>query len=152
MYGQHDVSSVLIQQGGGEVDDDPAARRRGGGCSRTLAGLRQAAAGGGQGVARGGRREDLGAAALPLALLYIGPQGGRWPWEMQSPKGAAARGVECPPRQVVRPPPTPGFPTLGAGGPRGAPQPTRGWFPSHFSPYGPLGQVAPSGGPPRPFR
>ena len=53
-----------------------------------------------------------------LPLLYIGPLGGRRPWRWESPKGAAARGVECPPRQVVRPP-TLGFPTLGAGGPKG---------------------------------
>ena len=86
-----------------------------------------------------GGAKTQGAAALPFALLYIGPQGGRRPWEMQSPKGAAARGVECPPRQVGRAPHL-GFPTLGAGGPKwGAHQPTRGWFPSHFSPRGPPG-------------
>ena len=88
---------------------------------------------------RGRAAPELGCGCPPPTLLYIGPQGGRRPWEMQSPKGAAARGVECPPRQVVRPPHL-GFPTLGAGGgPRGAPQPTKGWFPSHFSPWGPPG-------------
>ena len=49
------------------------------------------------------------------------------------------RGVACPPSQVGRPPPL-GFPTLCAGGgPRGVHQPTRGWFPSHLSPWGPPG-------------
>ena len=40
-----------------------------------------------------------------LPLLYIGPQGGHRPWRWESPKGTVARGVEWPPRQVVRPPP-----------------------------------------------
>ena len=40
-----------------------------------------------------------------LPLLYIGPLGGLRPWRWESPKGAAARGVECPPRQVVHPHP-----------------------------------------------
>ena len=48
---------------------------------------------------------DLGAAALPPALLYIGPQGGRRPWEIQSPKGAAAKGGGVPPKACGAPPP-----------------------------------------------
>ena len=105
----------------------------------------------GRGVA--GEREAprlQGAAALPPPL-YIGP-----PWGCAGPRrwdllgGGAAKGVPCPPRQVEAPPPQ-GFPTLGAGGPKGgAHQRTRGWFPSHFSPWGPPGWVDtrdPSGGP-----
>src|SRR3954462_8795958 len=37
---------------------------------------------------------------------------------MGSPRGATTKGVEYPPRQVEAPPPL-GFPTLGAGGPKG---------------------------------
>ena len=100
------------------------------------AGLRQAQREGG--VLRGrGRRQGLGCAALPPPPLYMGP-GGRRPLEIQSQGGRRPKGGTCPPSQVGRPPPL-GFPTLGAGGgPRGAHQPTRGWFPSHFSPWGPL--------------
>ena len=98
------------------------------------AGLRQAQR---EGVVLQGKREALGAVVrLPsLPPLYIGPMGGRWPWEMQSPGGRRPRG---------------GFPPPQAKG--GAPRPTRGWFPSTFSPRGPPGQVAPPGGPPGPFR
>ena len=102
------------------------------------AGLRQAQREGevsreGEGGARG-----CGAAALPPLHYIQGPWGGAGPWEIQSP-GGAAKGVPCPPRQVEAPPPL-GFPTLGAGGAQGgAHQPTRGWFPSHFSPWGPPG-------------
>ena len=75
----------------------------------------------------------------PSPPLYIGPLGGAGPRRSNLQGGAAAKGVACPPSQVGRPPPL-GFPTLGAGGgPRGAHQPTRGWFPSHFSPRGPPG-------------
>ena len=89
-----------------------------------------------------GEREAPGAVVLLPSLppLYIGTpggglgdqisKGGRWP---------RGKGGGFPPSQVGRPPPL-GFPTLGAGrGPRGAPQPTKGWFPSHFSPWGPPG-------------
>ena len=91
-----------------------------------------------------GEREAPGAVVLLPSLppLYIGPLGGRRPWEIRSPRGGGGQGgmgVAPPPSQVGRPPPL-GFPTLGAGGgPRGAHQPTRGWFPSHFSPWGPPG-------------
>ena len=57
---------------------------------------------------------------------------------MGSPRGAAAKGVEYPPRQVEAPP-TLGFPTLGAWGAQGgAHQPTMGWFPFPFWPNGAL--------------
>ena len=104
-----------------------------------------------------GEREAPGAEVLLPSLppLYIGPrEGGRRPWNPSTwgGGGQGGRGVASPPSQVGRPPPL-GFPTLGAGGgPRGAPQPTKGWFPSHFSPWGPPGQVVPPGGPPGPFR
>ena len=96
--------------------------------------LRQAL--GDEGVSREGEGEarGLGAAALPPPTIYR-PSGGRRPW-IPSTRGAAARGVECPPRQVEAPP-TLGFPILGAGGAQGgAHQPTRGWSPPHFSPRG----------------
>ena len=110
------------------------------------AGLRQAQAGG------RGRRQGLGCGFPPSPPLYR-PPGGRRPWDpIYMGGGRRPRGETCPPSQVGRPPPL-GFPTLGAGGgPRGEPQPTKGWFPSHFSPWGPLGWVAPAGGPPGPFR
>ena len=100
------------------------------------AGLRQASTRG-RGVAGGeGGARGCSVAALPPPTIYR-PSGGRRPW-IPSTRGAA-RGETCPPSQVGRPPPL-GFPTLGAGGgPWGAPQPTRGWFPSHFSPWGPPG-------------
>ena len=49
------------------------------------------------------------------------------------------KGVPCPPRQGGSSPL--GFPTLGAWveAQGGAPQPTKGWFPSTFSPRGPPG-------------
>ena len=50
--------------------------------------------------------------------LYIGPLGGRRPWRWDLPRGRRPRWVECPPRQVEAPP-TLGFLTLGAGGPKG---------------------------------
>ena len=88
----------------------------------------------------GGKREAPGAwvRSPPFPPLYIGALGGAGPLEIQS-QGGVAKGGTCPPSQVGRPPPL-GFPTLGAGGgPWGAHQPTRGWFPSHFSPWGPPG-------------
>ena len=101
------------------------------------AGLRQAQAGG-RGVTGGrGRHQGLAYCCPPSPPLYIGPLGGAALDPIY--RGAAARGETCPPSQVGRPPPL-GFPTLGAGGgPWGAHQPTRGWFPSHFSPWGPPG-------------
>ena len=98
----------------------------------------------GEGGARG-----MGCGCPPSPPLYIGsPRGGRRPWRSNLPRGRRPRGEECSPRHVVRSP-HPRDSTLGAGGgPRGAHQPTMGWFPSHFSPWGPPGWVAPPGGPP----
>ena len=86
----------------------------------------------------GGRRPRLCVAALPPPL-YIGPLG-RGPAKTHLGLGGRRpRGGNFPPKPGGAPPP-PGFPTLGVwGGPWGAPQPTKGWFPSHFSPWGPPG-------------
>ena len=94
------------------------------------AGLRQAQR---EGEVSQGERGAPGAVLLPsLPPLYIGAPGGRRPWGIRSPRGGGGqggRGVASPPSQVGRAPPL-GFPNLGAGGgPRGAHQPTRGWFP-----------------------
>ena len=85
----------------------------------------------------------MGAAALPPPSLYRPPRGGAGPriWDLQG--GAAARGETCPPSQVEAPPSL-GFPTLGAGGPKGAHQPTRGWFPAPLQPTGPSGIGGPT--------
>ena len=102
------------------------------------AGLRQAQREGevlreGEGGARG-----CGAAALPPPTIYRAPGGSAGPGRCNL-QGGGGQGVASPPSQVGRPPSL-GFPTVGAGGgPRGAHQPTRGWFPSHFSPCGPPG-------------
>ena len=86
----------------------------------------------------GGRRPRLLCYCPPSPPLYRPPGRGA-PARTHLDGGAAARGVTYPPSQVGRPP-TLGFPTLGAGGrPMGGAQPTRGWFPSHFSPWGPPG-------------
>ena len=61
------------------------------------AGLRQAPTRG-RGVTRGeGGTRDLGAASLPPPTIYRAP-GGRRPWEMQSPRGPAAKGGWLPPQ------------------------------------------------------
>ena len=93
-----------------------------------------------------GEREAPGAVvllpSLPPPTIYRTPGGGAPALGDQISKGGGGqggRGVASPPSQVGRPPPL-GFPTLGAGGgPRGAPQPTKGSFPSPFSPWGPPG-------------
>ena len=119
------------------------------------AGLRQASARG-RGVAGGeGGARGCHAAALPPPTIHRTPGrgGGAVPGtHLHGGRRPRGKGGGSPPSQVGRPPPL-GFPTLGAGGgPRGAPQPTKGWFPSHFSPWGPPGQVSPPGGPPGPFQ
>ena len=101
------------------------------------AGLRQALR---EGEVLQREREAPGAGVRnpPSPPLYIEALGGAGPLEIQS-QGGRRPGGTCPTSQVGRPPPL-GFPTLGAGGgPWGARQPTRGWFPSHVSPWGPPG-------------
>ena len=96
---------------------------------------------GGRGVT--GRREAPGLRVLLPTLpstIYRGP-GGRRPLQIPSKgRGRRPRGGLAPKAGGGAPTPL-GFPTLGAreaqGG--GAHQPTRGWFPSHFSPWGPPG-------------
>ena len=100
------------------------------------AGLRQAQR---EGEVLWGEREAPGAwVRSPPSPLYIGALGGAGPKRSHLKGGRRPRG-DLPPKSGGAPPP-PGFPTLGAGGgPRGAHQTTRGWFPSHFSPWGPPG-------------
>src|SRR3954471_8501495 len=80
-----------------------AARRRGDGGAAVL---RQGFAklyGGGGGVGEGeGGARAMGAQPPSPAPLYIGLLGGRRPWEIQSPKGAAAREVSLPPKPSRR--------------------------------------------------
>ena len=108
-----------------------------------ISGLRQASARG-RGVARGeGGTKTWGAAALPPPSLSRPPRGAPTLGDWISKGGLRPR-VEWPPRQVGRPP-TLGFPTLGAGGgPRGAHQPTMGWFPSPLWPMWPPGAGGPT--------
>ena len=138
-YGWEDVSSFLIQQGEGEVYGDPAARRRGGGSNGDLGRASPSSNESERGVTRGeGGARDLGAAALPPPTIYRAPRGAPALGDPIS-KGGGGQGGDLPPKSGGAPPPL-GFPTLGAGGgPWGAHQPTRGWFPSHFSPWGPPG-------------
>ena len=118
------------------------------------AGLRQAQREGE--VSREGEEgaRGLGAAALPPPTIYRVPRGGAGPRRSNLLGGAAAKGGGVSPKACGAPlPPHTSVSTLGAGGgPRGAHQPTMGWLPSHFSPWGPPRWVAPPGGPPGPFR
>ena len=78
----------------------------------------------------------------PSPPLFIGPLGGASPWEIRSPRGAAAKGGKgclAPQGKGEAPPPRVPNPRHMGGGPRGAPQPTNSWFPSTFSPRGPPG-------------
>ena len=90
----------------------------------------------------------------PCPPLYR-PPGGAGPGRFNLPRGRRPRGVECPPRQVEAPP-TLGFPTLGAGGPRGGGAPAHyGLVPLPTSAHGalrdgwphPVDPRDPSGGP-----
>ena len=121
-----------------EVDGDPAAQRRGGGSSGDLGRASPSSNERERCYEGRGRRQGLGCATpLPLSLYRV--PGGRRPPRDSISRGAAAKGGGLPPKPSGAPPPL-GFPTLGAGGgPWGAHQPTRGWFPSHFSPWGPPG-------------
>ena len=85
-----------------------------------------------------GGAQGCNTTALPPPFIFA-------PWEGggagQEPiyMGGGGQGGDLPPKASWAPP-TLGFPTLGAGGgPWGAPQPTKGWFPSHCSPWGPPG-------------
>ena len=91
-----------------------------------------------------GRREAPKAVVCcpPSPPLYR-PPGGAPALEIRSKGGGGGQvggeGVPCPPRQGGTPPPRVPNPRRMGGGPRGAPQPTKGWFPSTFSPRGPPG-------------
>ena len=88
-----------------------------------------------------GRREVPKAVVCCPPPLYIGPLGGAGPRD-QIQGGAAAkwggRGA-LPPKARGKLPPRVPNPRRMGGGPRGAPQPTKGCFPSTFSPRGPPG-------------
>ena len=103
-----------------------AARRRGGGSSGIPAGLRQAQAGergvaGGEGGARG-----CGAAALPPPTIYRHP----WGAPALDPiyKGGGGQGGNLPPKSGGAPPTPRVSNPRRRGRPKGAHQPTRGWF------------------------
>ena len=110
------------------------------------AGLRQAQREGevsreGEGGAKG-----LGAAALPPPSLYRAPGGAPALGDPISKGGRRPRGWggTGPPSQVGRAP-TPRISNpRRRGGPRGAHQPTRGWFPSPLQPMGPSGIGGPT--------
>ena len=88
-------------------------------------------------VLQGEREAPRARVQQPSLPPIYRPPGGWAPALEPIYRGAAANGGNLPPKSGGAPPP-PGFPTLGAGGgPWGAHQPTRGWFPSHFSPWGP---------------
>ena len=92
----------------------------------------------------GGRRPRLFCYCPPSPPLYIGPLGGGGaPARSHLGWGAAAKrgeGVALPPKASGKPPhPRVPNPRRMGGGPWGGAQPTRGWFPSHFSPWGPPG-------------
>ena len=109
----------------------------------TAAGLRRSTTRG-RGVA--GEREAprlKGAAAPSPPPLYRPPRGCAGPRRWDLLGGRRPRGG-VPPKPGGAPP-TLGFPTLGAwGGPRGAHQPTMGWFPSPLQPMGPSGMGGPT--------
>ena len=96
------------------------------------AGLRQAQREGevsreGEGGARG-----LGAAALPSPSLYRAPGGAPALGDSISKGGGGQGGWLAPKPSGAPPTPRVSNPRR-RGGPRGAHQPTRGWFPAHFS-------------------
>ena len=89
----------------------------------------------------------MGAAALPPPSLYRAPRGGG-PRRSNLQGWAAAKGVACPPSQVEAPPPL-GFPTLGAGGPKGGAPAHQGLVPLPLQPMGPSGIGGPTRWTPR---
>ena len=93
-------------------------------------------------VLQGRREAPKAVGCCPPSPLYIGPLGGRRPREMGSPRGGGGQGGRgCLAPQGKGKPPHPRVPNprrMG-GGPWGGAQPTRGWFPSTFSPWGPPG-------------
>ena len=100
------------------------------------AGLRQAQR---EGEVLRGEREAPGAwVRSPPSHLYIGAPGGRRPLEIPS-QGGGGQGGDLPPKSGGAPPTPRVSNPRRRGRPMGAHQPTRGWFPSHFSPWGPLG-------------
>ena len=102
------------------------------------AGLRQALGDGGVSREGEGEARGLGAAALPSPTIYRVPRGGTGPRRSNLLGGRRPRGALPTKARVAPPTPRVSNPRR-RGRPKGAHQPTRGWFPSHFSPWGPLG-------------
>ena len=91
-----------------------------------------------RGVTRGeGGARDLGAAALPPPTIYRSPRGAPSLGDAISKGGRRPRGWSAPQAKWGAPTPRVSNPRR-RGRPKGAHQPTRGWFPSHFIPWGPL--------------
>ena len=103
----------------------------------TAAGLRRAFARG-RGVAGEREAPELQRAAASLPLPLYRPLGGAPALGDPISQGGGGQGGGVPPKASGAPPPHPRVSTLGAGGgPRGAHQPTMGWFPSPLQPLGP---------------
>ena len=92
-------------------------------------------------VLRGEREAPRARVRLPSLPpnIYRPPRGGAGPRRSHLQGGRRPRGGTCPPSQVGRPTTPMVSNPRRRGGPRGAHQPTRGWFPSQFSPWGPPG-------------
>ena len=93
-------------------------------------------------VLQGEREAPKAVGCCPPSPLYIGPLGGAPAQGDGISKGGrrpkGGRGA-LPPKARGKLPPRVPNPRRMGGGPRGAPQPTKGWFPSTFSPRGPPG-------------
>ena len=87
----------------------------------------------------GGRRPRLRCCCPPSPPLYR-PPGRGGAGQNPSGGGAPARGGNLPPKSSGAPPhPRVSNPRRRGEAHGGAPEPTKGWFPSHFSPWGPPG-------------
>ena len=80
-----------------------------------------------------------GGAQPSLPPLYIGPLGGAPALGDPISKGGGSQGGGLPPKPSGAPPTPRVSNPRRRGRPKGAHQPTRGWFPPHFSPWGPPG-------------
>ena len=90
---------------------------------------------------RGAR--GMGAASLPPSIYRV-PRGGAGPRRWDLLGGAAAKGGALPPKASGGAP-SPRVPNpRRRGGPGGAHQPTRGWFPYPLQPMGPSGIGGPT--------
>ena len=87
-----------------------------------------------------GRGQGLGCGCPRSPTIYRVPRRGGGAPALGDPisKGGG-QGGGLPPKPSGAPPTPRVSNPRRRGGPRGAHQPTRGWFPSHFSPWGPPG-------------